>query len=81
MNSLLLADEILNNLNQNQVILGPHRVIPGRLSVSRSFGDIEAKSIKHGGNPKVVTAEPEIVSFRIDNSMDFIVLGCNLVYK
>jgi hypothetical protein len=25
------------------VQLGPHRVFPGRLSVSRTFGDIEAK--------------------------------------
>jgi len=23
--------------------MGPHRVYPGRLSVSRTFGDIEAK--------------------------------------
>ena len=26
-----------------QIILGPLRVLPGRLSVSRTFGDIEAK--------------------------------------
>jgi protein phosphatase PTC2/3 len=26
-----------------QILLGPHRVMPGRLSVSRTFGDIEAK--------------------------------------
>ena len=41
-------------------ILGPVRVNPGRLSVSRTFGDIEAKFEKFGGNPKVVIAEPEI---------------------
>jgi protein phosphatase 2C family protein 2/3 len=28
--------------------------------VSRTFGDIEAKLVKYGGNPEVVIAEPEI---------------------
>ena len=36
---------------QQQLVLGPHRVYPGRLSVSRTFGDIEAKRVKYGGNP------------------------------
>ena len=40
--------------------LGPHRVLPGRLSVSRTFGDIQAKLKKHGGNPKVLIAKPDI---------------------
>jgi hypothetical protein len=29
--------------------------------VSRTFGDVEAKRIKYGGNPKVVIANPDIV--------------------
>lgn len=40
--------------------MGPVRVNPGRLSVSRTFGDVEAKHPRFGGNPKVVVAEPEI---------------------
>jgi len=48
-----------------QTFLGPHRVFPGRLSVSRTFGDIEAKLPSLGGNPNVVIAEPEIKAFRI----------------
>ena len=36
-------------------------MFPGRLSVSRTFGDIEAKKPKHGGNPGVVIADPDIV--------------------
>lgn len=43
--------------------MGPIRVLPGRLSVSRTFGDAEAKIEYKGGNPKVVIAEPEIKSF------------------
>jgi protein phosphatase 2C family protein 2/3 len=36
-------------------------VIPGRLSVSRTFGDAEAKISNNGGSMNVVIAEPEIV--------------------
>jgi protein phosphatase 2C family protein 2/3 len=36
-------------------------VLPGRLSVTRAFGDIEAKLEKFGGNSGVVIAEPEIL--------------------
>ena len=46
-------------------ILGPHRVFPGRLSVSRTFGDIEAKKSDLGGNPKVIVADPEIKEFEL----------------
>jgi len=40
--------------------MGPLRVFPGWLSVSRTFGDVEAKLLKYGGNPNVVIADPEI---------------------
>lgn len=45
------------------LIPGPFRISPGKLSVSRSFGDIEAKYEKYGGNPKVLIAKPEITYF------------------
>jgi len=31
-------------------VQGPLRVFPGRLSVARTFGDIEAKRPRFGGN-------------------------------
>ena len=40
--------------------------MPGRLSVSRTLGDPEAKLKIIGGNPKVVISEPEIKSFKIE---------------
>ena len=55
--------------------MGPLRVFPGRLSVSRTFGDLEAKDLKFGGNPNVVVSTPEIKSFKIIDDHDFIVLG------
>jgi len=57
------------------MILGPLRVFPGRLSVSRTFGDIEAKLEKLGGNPHVVICQPEIKSFKITDEHDFIILA------
>jgi protein phosphatase 2C family protein 2/3 len=48
--------------------------------VSRTFGDIEAKISKYGGNPNVVIATPEIKSFRITKDHDFIVLGCDGIF-
>jgi protein phosphatase 2C family protein 2/3 len=56
--------------------VGPYRVFPGRLSVSRTFGDIEAKLTQFGGLPGVVVATPEITSFKIKPDLDFLVLGC-----
>jgi protein phosphatase 2C family protein 2/3 len=61
-------------------MLGPHRVLPGRLSVSRTFGDIEAKLKKFGGNPKVVVATPDIKAFKINKDFDYIVLGCDGIF-
>lgn len=55
-------------------------MFPGRLSVSRTFGDIEAKMEKYGGNPEVVVAIPEILEFKITDDIDFIVLGCDGIF-
>ena len=55
--------------------------MPGRLSVSRTFGDIEAKLEKFGGKAGVIIAQPEISSFSLeDNVHDFIVLGCDGIF-
>mmetsp|Transcript_19224 Transcript_19224/g.18886 ORF Transcript_19224/g.18886 Transcript_19224/m.18886 type:complete len:370 (+) Transcript_19224:495-1604(+) len=64
----------------SECILGPHRVFPGRLSVSRSFGDIEAKLPKYGGNMKGIIATPEIRVFDVDDSMDYIILACDGIF-
>lgn len=63
-----------------QILLGPHRVMPGRLSVSRTFGDIEAKKSQLGGNPNVVIAVPDIVEFKIKNNYDYIMLGWDGIF-
>lgn len=56
------------------------RVLPGRLSVARTFGDAEAKIEALGGNSKVVIHNPEIQQFSIKKEHDFIVLGCDGIF-
>lgn len=62
--------------DRNESILGPLRVKPGKLSVSRTIGDIEAKLPQFGGNPNVIIGVPEIKYFDLNESYDFILLGC-----
>jgi len=62
-------------------IVGPLRVFPGRLSVSRTFGDVEAKMAVFGGNPNVVVCVPEIKAFKIDEQEhDFVLMGCDGIF-
>ena len=80
-NASVVSVQQQNGNVQSQIVLGPHRVFPGRLSVCRTFGDIEAKLPRLDGNPKVVVSDPDITSFKIDkNKHDFIVLGCDGIY-
>ena len=69
-----------NNIN-NLILLGPFRVYPGSLSVSRTIGDVSAKLSDFGGNPNVVISEPDIYCFDLEkNDIDFLILGCDGIY-
>lgn len=80
-NSNYIPDPTPGNEDQMTLIVGPHRVFPGRLSVSRTIGDIEAKNVKLGGNPGVVIANPDIKCFKIRNNYDFIIIGCDGIFE
>ena len=54
--------------------------MPGRLSVSRTFGDLEAKIEKFNGNPNVVISAPDIKSFKVTGEHDFIGLASDGIY-
>lgn len=69
-----------SNANSNSVLTGPSRVFPGRLSVSRSFGDIEAKIPRFGGLPNVLISTPEVFSFKVTEETDFLFLACDGVF-
>ena len=62
-------------------VQGPLRVFPGRLSVSKTFGDIEAKRPKYGGNPNVIVCDPDITSFKVQDNFDFIMIGCDGIFE
>ncbi|KAL4506059.1 hypothetical protein ABPG72_013820 [Tetrahymena utriculariae] len=63
-----------------KTIYGPLRTLPGRLSVSRTFGDIEAKLHKYGGKQGVIISDPEIKVFRVQKSHDYIFMGCDGIF-
>lgn len=80
-NQSFIPDPTPGNPTGSQTLTGPYRVYPGRLSVSRTIGDIEAKDVRYGGNPKVVIAIPEIRCFKIKENYDFILIGCDGVFE
>ena len=66
---------------KNSSVIGPLRVSPGKLSVSRTIGDIAAKDPKFGGNPNVIISIPEIKYFDNSDKNDFILIICDGVYE
>lgn len=80
-NQSQIPDPSPSNPSGQQTLIGPYRVFPGRLSVSRTIGDIEAKDERYGGNPKVVVATPEIRCFKIKPNYDYILIGCDGVFE
>ena len=79
------SQTIINNTDNidlnGKILIGPYRVLPGRLSVSRTIGDVEAKLIKFGGNPNVIISEPEIFYYNLNKeNIDYFILGCDGIY-
>ncbi|CAI2360680.1 unnamed protein product [Moneuplotes crassus] len=68
-------------VKNNGLKLGPVRVLPGRLSVSRAFGNIEAKTPALGGNPNVLIPVPEIKMFKMDKTTDFLLIGSDGIFE
>jgi protein phosphatase PTC2/3 len=56
------------------------RVLPGRLSVSRSFGDCMAKMEKYGGNSNCLIADPDIKVCAITEDTDLLLIGCDGIF-
>lgn len=70
------------NLSSKEMaeIKQPWRVNPGRLSVSRTFGDVLAKKKEFGGKAGVIIAEPDIFEYQITPDLDFLILACDGVF-
>ena len=64
-----------------KILLGPYRVLPGRLSVSRTIGDAEAKLKNFGGNKNVIISNPDIYCFDLEkNDVDYVIMGCDGIF-
>ena len=42
---------------------------------------MEAKDPRYGGNPNVVIATPDIKAFKILDSYDYIIMGCDGIFE
>lgn len=63
------------------MIVGPLRVFPGKLSVTRTLGDIEAKLPEFGGIRNCISTDPEICKYSLTGKEDFIILGCDGIFE
>lgn len=59
---------------------GVARVIPGKLSVSRTFGDVAAKFKHLGGLPGVVISTPDIYRIKIQDNLDYLLIGSDGIF-
>ena len=58
------------------------RMKPGKLSVSRAFGDINVKNEEFGGKKNVLIAIPDITKISLsDNKIDFLIMGCDGIFE
>ena len=79
-NQIETYDETKKDKFQAMSLAGPLRVLPGRLSVARTFGDPEAKIPELNGNPRVVIHDPDVKSFQLKKEHDFIMMGCDGIF-
>ena len=70
-----------DEMYKDKILIGPYRVFPGKLSVSRTVGDAEGKIEAIGGNPNVIVPIPDIFCFDLEkDDIDFFILGCDGIY-
>ena len=77
---LYKAQTLLPVYQNGMKINAPWKVLPGRLSVSRTFGDIQAKDENFGGNKTAIIALPDINEIELDDKYNFIVIGCDGIF-
>ena len=66
------------SLSYSQTI---YRANGSNSSLGRCFGEPKSKLTELGGNPQTVLAEPVIRQFKIENTIDFIVIGSDGLYE
>eukprot|EP00743_Colponemidia_sp_Colp-15_P003035 GILK01003281.1.p1 GENE.GILK01003281.1~~GILK01003281.1.p1 ORF type:complete len:410 (-),score=81.21 GILK01003281.1:382-1611(-) len=64
-----------------EIFIGPCRVMPGKLGVARSFGDLLSKDAEFGGIPGLISAVPDIEQFQLTDKHDFLMLCSDGIYE
>ena len=57
-----------------------YRIFPGGLSVARTIGDSESKLPEFGGVLNIISSTPDLLTFKNNGNIDFIILGCDGIY-
>ena len=57
-----------------------YRIFPGGLSVARTIGDSESKLPEFGGVLNIISSTPDLLAFKNNGNIDFIILGCDGIY-
>ena len=77
-----LNQYIINKNNNNNIFLvGPYRINPGGLSITRSIGDFSSKILSYGGMPNTIIPKPEIISYKITSDTDFVFLASDGIFN
>lgn len=81
-------DNIIETIDHKGIIftskketqIGPYRVEPGGLSVSRAIGDVKAKDRTYGGNPRCLISTPTIKELSHNHHDEFLILACDGIF-
>ena len=81
-NNIKEKERIIKNGGSIYIRNSIMRIIPGRLSVSRAFGDKDAKLNDYGENNNILICTPEIVNINLRNQkVDFLIMGCDGIFE
>ena len=75
-------ERIINNGGNIYISNNILRIFPGRLSVTRAFGDKNAKLSEFGGKKNVLISTPEICIVNLKEfKVDFLIMGCDGIFE
>jgi len=81
-NNIKEKERIIKNGGSIYIRNSIMRIIPGRLSVSRAFGDKDAKLNDYGENNNILICTPEVVNINLRNQkVDFLIMGCDGIFE
>ena len=81
-NNIKEKERIIKNGGSIYIRNSIMRIIPGRLSVSRAFGDKDAKLNNFGEKNNILICTPEVVKINLRiKKVDFLIMGCDGIFE